>query len=81
MPHPATAVTGDSRASLQASLPSYSDKDTRTLRIAASDVAAVAGYNTWTDVRELFLDRLLYQVQILDTDRGALISRQMAATM
>ena len=39
----------------------YQDKDRQVLRIAASDVAAVAGYHEWVDVRELFLERLLYQ--------------------
>lgn len=41
----------------------YEEKDAQVLRIAASDVAAVAGYNEWVDVRELFLGRLLYQVR------------------
>lgn len=40
----------------------YQDKDSQVLRIAASDIAAIAGYNEWADVRELFLERLLYQV-------------------
>ncbi|CAM9904325.1 unnamed protein product [Pylaiella littoralis] len=39
----------------------YRDKHEQVLRIAASDVAAVAGYHEWVDVRELFLERLLYQ--------------------
>ena len=39
----------------------YEDKDRQVLRIAASDVAAVAGYHEWVDLRELFLERLLYQ--------------------
>ena len=39
----------------------YKDKDSQVLRIAASDVAAVAGYHEWVDLRELFLERLLYQ--------------------
>lgn len=41
----------------------YEEKDAQVLRIATSDVAAVAGYNEWVDVRELFLERLLYQVR------------------
>lgn len=40
----------------------YKDKHEQVLRIAASDVAAVAGYHDWVDVRDLFLERLLYQV-------------------
>ncbi|CAN0338608.1 unnamed protein product, partial [Laminaria digitata] len=39
----------------------YEDKDRQVLRIAASDVAAVAGYHEWVDLRDLFLERLLYQ--------------------
>ncbi|CAM9255310.1 unnamed protein product, partial [Hapterophycus canaliculatus] len=39
----------------------YKDKHEQVLRIAASDVAAVAGYHDWVDVRDLFLERLLYQ--------------------
>ncbi|CAN0126484.1 unnamed protein product [Ectocarpus sp. 6 AP-2014] len=39
----------------------YKDKQEQVLRIAASDVAAVAGFHQWVDVRELFLERLLYQ--------------------
>ena len=34
----------------------------KMLRISASDVAAIAGYHQWVDVRDLFLERLLYQV-------------------
>lgn len=41
----------------------YKDKQEQVLRIAASDVAAVAGFHQWVDVRELFLERLLYQVR------------------
>lgn len=40
----------------------YKDKHEQVLRIAASDVAAVAGYHEWVDIRDLFLERLLYQV-------------------
>lgn len=47
----------------------YHDKDTQVLRISASDVAAIAGYNEWTDIRELFLERMLYQVGILRLNR------------
>lgn len=39
----------------------YKGKDSQVLRIAASDVAAVAGYHEWVDLRDLFLERLLYQ--------------------
>lgn len=43
----------------------YSEKDEKVLKIAASDVAAITGFHEWVDVRELFLERLLYQVRLL----------------
>lgn len=56
MPGPGAAAGGVAAAA------AYKDKHEQILRIAASDVAAVAGYHEWVDVRDLFLERLLYQV-------------------
>lgn len=64
-------MPGPGAAGVGAAAAAYKDKHEQVLRIAASDVAAVAGYHDWVDVRDLFLERLLYQVcTYVDTWNG-----------
>lgn len=67
-------------AGLVGAAAAYKDKHEQVLRIAASDVAAVAGYHDWVDVRELFLERLLYQVCLTRQTRAYVHTTSSSAT-